>query len=193
MEKFSWFKDENSRKEAGKIVQNLNISQNQEDNYADTNRRQTFSLEEEREFRELIPKYESSIEKLDELETKSVEYRNKQNQDFIDLNLELVDLNEIISSYLAILRHREEKKEKITHLNKKNLEFHINQNDINLPITNEEKEIKTLEQEVSELEKIIINENILTKLPILKKQSAEIEKKINSLRDLWYPAKPIDN
>lgn len=164
-----------------------------EDNYADTENRQTSNLEEEREFRELIPKYESVIQKLDDLESKSIEYRNKQNQYFHDLNSELVDINNTIADYLKILNDYKSKNEKLNYLNKKNLQYHINSGDINPRVTSEKNEMDTLQKEINELSEKIFNENIPQQWMVLHGKYLVLKEKIDSLRDFWYPANPSNN
>ena len=164
-----------------------------EDNYADTENRQTLSLEEEREFRELIPRYESYIEELEKLEDLAVEIRNNQNQEFSDLNLELTRLNDQIASFSKLLNEYEFKKEKLNKLNRKNFEFHMNSNQFDLPITDEEKEINVLQQEVNQLSKKIIEEGAEGKIKELQASFEKLLKEIDKKRDLWYPKNPSDN
>ncbi len=65
--------------------------------------------------------------------------------------------------------------------------------DINLPITKEEKEINELQNEVNELSKTITKERIEEILPELQEKSLKLKNKIDTFRDAWYPKNPEEN
>lgn len=188
MEKFDWYKDKESKNDASKIINSLDMSKNQENFYNNAS-----DSEIERLVRESLPEYQDLIKKIQRLESESIKLRDLQNKYFLNLDNDLTEVNYLIRNYLNILTIYDSKKLKFIELNKKNLELHINIDDINLPITEEEKEINELRLEINELSKVIENEKIQEKLPELSKKYSELEKQVNNLRDLWYPKNPTDN
>lgn len=149
-------------------------------------------LEIERLVRESLPEYQDLRKKLELLEEEYVKFKQLQDKHFDKLSIEFKETKDLLDYYFNSFQAYKEKKDKLSHLNRKNFEFHMSLDKFDSPVTEEEKEINLLQSEVNELWEKIKEEKMQEQYKILEEKYFKLDKEISSSID-FYTKNPSDN